>query len=146
MLCNFFAFVKAMINPERRSKPVSKYNAMHIATCFLDMLFWSWRYIELCKLHFKNFTSELFNSAHNEWNLSECSNHSYLNVPLYHPTFSKTGSPSKHIKDFVNLEKLFKSCKAVQSLFMAQGNLHVAFTTCFGMAYFKMFWVHIHEK
>lgn len=33
-----------------------------------------------------------------------------------------TANPSKHIKDFINLEKqikLFKSCRTVHSLFMA---------------------------
>lgn len=60
----------------------------------------------------KNFRSELFNSAGNERNLSECSSNSFHSVPFCHHTFSGTGSPSKDIKESVNLEKqsqLFES-------------------------------------
>lgn len=115
MLWNFLHPWKHWFTPREAASLFHSICNTYGHVCILDMSFWSWKCTELCKMNFKSFRNELFNSAHNEWSLSECSNHSYHSVPFCHPTFSGTGSPSKHLKDFINLEKQIKLFKKLQS-------------------------------
>lgn len=150
MLLNF-TFIKAMIYPERISKPFSQCHVIRIAT-YVSLTCYSGVKSALSFSKWISRTSEmncLILLVMNEI----YPNAQIMPIAVFHsavPPLVGTGSPSKHIQDFVDLEKqikLFKSCKVTQSLFMAYGILRIAFTTCFGIAYFKMFyWVHVQEK
>lgn len=99
-------FLEILCIPKGSDKPWEKQQTLFLVwcstqshICFFDKLFWSWKCIEFCKMNSKNFQSELFYSADNEWS------NSFHSVAFWHHTFGGTGSPLKHIKASVDLEK-----------------------------------------
>ena len=131
----FFAFLKAMIYPERNSKPFSQYNVIHIATYVsLTRLFWSGKCIELCKVNclILLIMNEIYLNAQ------------IIPIVVFHsaipPSVGQAAPQNTRRTLLIQKNKSNCSRAAKGSSVLIYGIGNFAFTTCFGIVYFKMFY------